>query len=395
LAYACYSDGQTERFYETLLTLERLPARTPEDLLFKGYAESVAGVPRVLTTLDEAVRQRDSGLARLIRSYARTQQAFNSADPLDAALATEDAAVARSMLPDSPYALWNEIRTQVLAAGIFAEQGREAERASALAIAERDVRALERFVGVRCAYDARVLYFDTIGDTAGVLAEARASMGASVGDFSAHLCLHGQYQETLDMLNLVPERQRGVNGKMVRAYALALLPDGQARLAGAYEDLMRVPPTGVWAIEPARIYLLMGARSDAISAARESRARAKQMVPWLYEWYGRVLDYDCGLISEDELLAAAGRERLHQCEAHFYIALMHLADGDRTGAAEHFRACIRTRIFDYIEYGWSRAFLARMDQDPAWPPWIPLKDGTATQPAPAPIQDNQREGASP
>jgi lipoprotein NlpI len=166
---------------------------------------------------------------------------------------------------------------------------------------------------------------------------------------------------------------------------------------------MREPATGVWALDPPRILLLLGLRSDAINAARESRSRAERTVPWLYEWYGRVLDHDCGLISDDELLAAAGRERLHQCEAHFYIALTRLADGDRTGAAEHFRECIRTRIFDYIEYGWSRAFLARMDQDPTWPPWIPAKEGTqarrdegtkgsvgvspATQPAMAPQED--------
>jgi len=26
----------------------------------------------------------------------------------------------------------------------------------------------------------------------------------------------------------------------------------------------------------------------------------------------------------------------------------------------------------FLEYDWSRAFLARMEADPTWPPWIPV-----------------------
>ena len=29
--------------------------------------------------------------------------------------------------------------------------------------------------------------------------------------------------------------------------------------------------------------------------------------------------------------------------------------------------------FNYFDYDWSEAFLARMEKDPNWPPWIPAK----------------------
>lgn len=34
-----------------------------------------------------------------------------------------------------------------------------------------------------------------------------------------------------------------------------------------------------------------------------------------------------------------------------------------------------TGVLQFLEYGWSKRFLARMSEDPTWPPWIPMRDG--------------------
>ena len=47
-----------------------------------------------------------------------------------------------------------------------------------------------------------------------------------------------------------------------------------------------------------------------------------------------------------------------------------LADGDREAARAHFQKSVATDVFLYVEHDWSRAFLARMEADPAWPSWI-------------------------
>jgi hypothetical protein len=95
----------------------------------------------------------------------------------------------------------------------------------------------------------------------------------------------------------------------------------------------------------------------------------------MQKWYQPLLDYDCGEISAEQLLESAGTSRWQLIEAHFAIGVDLLSDGDRRGAAEHFQRCTDTYVLEYMEYKWSRAFLERLQRDPTWPPWIPVKEG--------------------
>jgi hypothetical protein len=118
---------------------------------------------------------------------------------------------------------------------------------------------------------------------------------------------------------------------------------------------------------------LFGRKSEAIAACRDLRRWFSLSPKWRNGWYQTVLDYNSDLITADELLKAAGESRWNRCEAHFHIGLNQLADGQRGGSQEHFRRAVALKIGDFYEDRWSRAFLARMQQDPKWPPWIPVK----------------------
>ena len=85
------------------------------------------------------------------------------------------------------------------------------------------------------------------------------------------------------------------------------------------------------------------------------------------------MDYGSELITADELLQAAGRSRARRSFCHYRIALQLLADGDRAGARNHLHQCVATNFFPAAAGSWAKAFLARLEQDPAWPPWIPPK----------------------
>ena len=122
------------------------------------------------------------------------------------------------------------------------------------------------------------------------------------------------------------------------------------------------------------ILLLLGRKPQAVAASREIRKQADRLPSVTRGWHTQLLDYDCDLLTAEELLAAAGRSRQSLCEAHYRIALHCLAEGDRSGAREHFRRCIAKNFFILLPYYWSRAFLGRMDEDPAWPLWIPLRE---------------------
>jgi hypothetical protein len=50
-----------------------------------------------------------------------------------------------------------------------------------------------------------------------------------------------------------------------------------------------------------------------------------------------------------------------------------LSDGDRAGAREHFQKSLDTKFYGNNAYPYARAFLARLNRDPEWPKWIPVK----------------------
>ena len=90
--------------------------------------------------------------------------------------------------------------------------------------------------------------------------------------------------------------------------------------------------------------------------------------------YERLLAFNCGELTADELLAAAGRSKWDQCEACFFVALSELADGRREAAAGHFRDASSQHCNGFLAQDWSDAFLTRMKSDPMWPIWIPVRE---------------------
>ncbi len=77
---------------------------------------------------------------------------------------------------------------------------------------------------------------------------------------------------------------------------------------------------------------------------------------------------------EDELLAKCAGDRFVLSYANYIVAMDALGNGERSTAAHYFRECLETDGFKFSAYWWSRTFLARLEEDPTWPPWIPVKD---------------------
>jgi lipoprotein NlpI len=122
---------------------------------------------------------------------------------------------------------------------------------------------------------------------------------------------------------------------------------------------------------PAWLQLLgpgYGAKTRQV--ALEIRERSAHLIPPNRGgWYQDMLAFHAGSISAEELLKKAGESRTSQCEAYFYMGLAGLGEGKRTEAKTCFRRSINTGMFINVEYFWSRAFLARLD-DPDWLPWV-------------------------
>ncbi len=384
LAMAYLYGGQIDDFERTMTEVERLSPRTPEDYLFKGRAEVFRDRERGLRTLDEAVHRRPSPLAYVVRSGARADVANDLADPVAAELAIEDATFTKTLMPDNPFALETSAYVHLAAAGAFRATHQHEKARAARDQGERDARALERWVdrapevAFNCAFYLQLLNHE--GSAFDVLrrAAARRETTATVQALACSLYRRGQYAEAVAVLERFREGGRSDQQlDCYRAYNLVELPGGRERAMAVYREVAAARPRGLAAHYALTVLLLLGEKEKAAEGYRQELAYPDQRPAAFMgtpEFVLRFLEYGAEQRSAEELLAAAGPSRWSQCMAHYLIALRLLSRGERAGARDHFRKCLETDNFFAPEIWWSRAFLGRMEKDPAWPPWIPVKN---------------------
>jgi tetratricopeptide (TPR) repeat protein len=109
----------------------------------------------------------------------------------------------------------------------------------------------------------------------------------------------------------------------------------------------------------AKLRLRMQARAVA---DLKTYYQAKQKDP--EPWYAQVVGFLTGEIGEEEFLAAAKDEtpkktRERQCEAFFYAGTLRDVAGDVAGARKLFKQCLRTGVWNFIEYETSKVALRR------------------------------------
>ncbi len=371
LALACYHSPQVTRTEQLFRELEKMSPSTPEDHLFKGQVEAIIRPERSLQTLDKAIDLRDSVIARAVRTQVRANRALFLGKVSDAELALEDAQVARGMLPGNPFVLAQSVHAHLVAASFYEDPGRARDRRRVLDLGRRDVEALKRFSSSPIAMQACFWYFEYVGDE-----EAAYQMSRRGTEFRLVplLYLRREYSQALEAAERAVSRGSGL-ARVERGFILAELEGGRpAQARAAYREARAHPEElGFGQVCPPMILLLLGQKEEAIQASLQIRRNPSQVLSWYGGWYFTYLDYSCGLITADDLLKAAGASRPQQCEAHFLIGLRRLAEGDRPGAREHFRKSSDTRVFIYWDWMWARAFLKRLERDPAWPRWIPPK----------------------
>jgi tetratricopeptide (TPR) repeat protein len=397
LAQAYIDNGQQDRAEIIFIDhIEKLPVVTREDYLFKGYTESVMDAPRGLKTLDEAIRRGDSTIARVLRADARGLVAQDTSDVDMAQSAIDDAFVAKAMMPRNPTVIWVDLLVHLRAMEVFRNAG-EKDRADASSRqSKRDAEELEQFPAIPMSYQTRWHYLNLTGQeqTAHEVAlkgDQEADSPGTRYTYILSLYEQGEFGKALEVIERVgaatevssrdAKLSSGVHH--LRPFILAELPDGYSRALKAYGENRDLFTKGYLAIFNQAALLLLGRRSDAMAACRELHDHRERLTDLNREHYLRILDYCGGGVSEEEFLRAEAGSRFNQCEAHFYVALDRLAQRDRAGTREHFQKALATGVFVFLEYQWSRLFLKRMDQDPNWPSWIPLKE-PATRPTTTP-----------
>ena len=378
LAEAAFRLGRSEFALKLLPELQTLEPKTPEDFLYLGRIASRDDPVRGLQLMSEAIRQRDSPLARMIRSEAQSYRASDTADPEDARIAVEDATVALSMLRDNPNTIASAARAYLAEWIAWEANGDALKAADARKRMQQQVDALARFPDspVASMFRCEVAMF-TGAANAEELVKQRLDRFRTPYDASVYallLSLRGDNQGAIACL------EEFLNAQPDFATQLAYMHADSGRLDEAYrlyeaasksDDLFTL-------IFAERIVRFLGRHDERRQIARRLSLPAMR---WFgrRDWMLKIIRFEMDEVSARELLAAAGSSRLNLCEGHFYLGMAALSDGDRESARMHFRKAIETRVFDYNEYSSSQWMLSRLEKDPKWPPWIGM-DGKPVEP---------------
>ena len=171
--------------------------------------------------------------------------------------------------------------------------------------------------------------------------------------------------------------------KLYVEWVLCEAPDNLSRILPIYAAYSK-RVTDFEALEHPTVLLLLGRKNQAIDEWRKLRQDKSKKPPRFTTSYELILNYLCdpNPDSETSLLQSIAKSRISEgvpnsrlsaAYARTYVGLMHLAEGDRTTARRHFQAVVDIGPLLWDPCRICPAMLARMDQDPGWPRWIPLK----------------------
>jgi serine/threonine protein kinase len=377
LALSCARVWKFGRSAELFLEMAKLTPATSEDFLFRGYAEMTDASGSALQDLGEAIRRRDSPIARAIRARVRASYAMDRGDLHEAERALPDARTARDWLPDNPFTIETSIFAHLVAANLHGEDGARDKQEELLREAKSDVRALERLLPCPSIGFWGSAYYQQIGDQAAAHELCRrAAEGIRTNTnlvcYAVALYEQGRFEDALKILDRRKEKD-DVVGDVLRTYCLAERPDkGPAQAYEAYKEMPgRYSDSPLYLAVPS-VLLLLGRRAEATKGVENLTARldpARDPGHLLRP----ALAYIRGELPEKEFHQSAGASRVKQCYFHCWAAMVHLADGDRSPARDHFRQAVATQTFFHPPHTWSQMLLRRMEKDPRWPTWIPAK----------------------
>src|SRR5262249_34393324 len=154
------SDGHWERFDKTIREMAKLTPSTPEDFLFKGYAEANLDPELGHQTMQKAFdRRRTMAIARLLRAEVRAFLAQDTDDLAEAEGAVQDARFARELLGDkSPAALWVSLNAHLAKAGVHEHRAELEQRRAELELAGKYADLLKPFTELPTLLPEAVVY---------------------------------------------------------------------------------------------------------------------------------------------------------------------------------------------------------------------------------------------
>jgi tetratricopeptide (TPR) repeat protein/tRNA A-37 threonylcarbamoyl transferase component Bud32 len=369
LALGYLEAGEWNLHREILAQALALELKTSEDYMFLGMAQAPYHPEKGVKLLEAAIRKRASVIARLAHAGAVIQLARDRGDVEMAEQAAHEADLVKYLLSDNPLALRYAIQARTVAIYGYQLAGQQNKRDTAITLARKDAEALKRMPHYAYGLFTRWQFLRSLDEQDVLLEELEKDKPG----ITTEQCVLTLYRRgKLDNAHAAAARFSDLG----TLYALLLLcetPDRKTEVMKLYRKAAEDPRTSKWELVGNQLALLL------LGQHEESRKICKGYVdqritsPVKNAEMQRALGFLSGSLSAEDYLKAAGDSRVDQTNVHFFVGLTHLAHGNRQEAREHFRKAVQTGGFEYDHYELCWALLGRMEQDPRWPLWIPIK----------------------
>ena len=365
LARAYDYNEENDKLAELSHQLDQLQPVTLQDFLLLGQTLAADDFDAGLRLLNEAVRRgKTNVVARLVRGSALINRAMDSGAPEHAEAALDDLRIAGELLEPNVYLIGRTLEAHLVAAAAYRSISDDEKYQRNLDAAAAAAEALRAFPEQYQSFRWRAFYFDFVGDTEQALDDWRSMQETRIAYLVIALFRLGKFDEALQLCDRRLVRYKGARfTEFFRAFILA------ARAKEPEEVLKAFEPDGqetLDALYSHRFNYIIHCLAGRLSEAQEfSRSFALK-----YTRRPHLLKYTRGELDEEEFLEQSAQSRRYLCQAHFYVGLTSLANGDRDTARRHFTLCAEMKTLRQLEDHMSRALLVQLEREPSWPPWI-------------------------
>ncbi len=376
--------GELRKYTQRLEETDRLTPITPEDYLFKGMAESFDNAARAQDTLNQGIRLRDTPLGRAIRAEARSYLTLSTNNLKVAEQAVLDAQVAKEALPAHPYVLSVSLIAHVVAAEAYRRAGKPENRVATLKEAQSDAQALDRYATLPDPASALWWYHESLGEEEKAVAMLQRAADRNKTNWIMYMfCISLYRQGHLAQARAVQDRWEKGKGFIREMLEIMLLAeasdDGVSRALKACREAIDqaiARQDGLSRLESMQfqeLLLFLRHKDLAIALSQRIRTEAPPFSRTLPLFCEQLLSFHCNDITAEELLSRAAKPEGDMHSACWAVGLRCLSEGNLEGARDHFRKGAAVPSFGWITHDLCWAVLGRMENDPTWPPWIPVK----------------------
>jgi tRNA A-37 threonylcarbamoyl transferase component Bud32/tetratricopeptide (TPR) repeat protein len=360
-------------------TSSSLTPSTPEDALYKGLFRSFDAPKAGLKALDEGLPRQPALIAHVVRAEVLARMAIDTSEVSHIEKAMEDVTAAKTIQPGNALALGESVYVHHLAAILYDEGGQIAPHDRALRIAKEDADALRDFPDIPLAVVRRSVFLEDQGRMEDAFEWYETGMrqkevGPSVARDYAWLLFE---RERVEEARKLIERYYppGYRREFYLALMVAELSGDGPRRAEKICDGMSGEPAEFCMWFRCLLYNYLGLPQRAREELAKFRADFDQLGPIHAALARDRLDLfrNPDPATGEKFLNRDRRSKRLQVLWHLCIAVIRLGEGDRAGASRHFEQVLAAHEPYQFTFHPSRACLARMKKNPAWPPWIQVK----------------------